>query len=133
MLRRHLLALPACGLLAGLTPIASLAQADRTLRILVGFPPGGSIDTVARLLADKMKDELKANIVVDNKPGAGGRVAADLLKAAPADGSTFMLAPVVVPVLAPLVFSTTTPPPTSPRWGTCATSASRCRCPPRCR
>ena len=105
MLRRHLLALPACGLLAGLTPLAAQAQADRTLRILVGFPPGGSIDTVGRLLADRMKDELKANIVVDNKPGAGGRVAADLLKAAPADGSTFMLAPVVVPVLAPLVFS----------------------------
>jgi tripartite-type tricarboxylate transporter receptor subunit TctC len=105
MLRRHLLALPACGLLAGLTPLAAQAQADRTLRILVGFPPGGSIDTVARLLADRMKDELKANVVVDNKPGAGGRVAADLLKAAPADGSTFMLAPVVVPVLAPLVFS----------------------------
>jgi tripartite-type tricarboxylate transporter receptor subunit TctC len=105
MLRRHLLALPACGLLAGLTPLAAQAQADRTLRILVGFPPGGSIDTVGRLLADRMKDELKANVVVDNKPGAGGRVAADLLKAAPADGSTFMLAPVVVPVLAPLVFS----------------------------
>jgi tripartite-type tricarboxylate transporter receptor subunit TctC len=105
MLRRHLLAFPAGALLAGLTPIAAQAQADRTLRILVGFPPGGSIDTVARLLADKMKDELKANIVIDNKPGAGGRVAADMLKAAPADGSTFMLAPVVVPVLAPLVFS----------------------------
>ena len=105
MLRRHLLALPACGLLAGLTPLAAQAQADRTLRILVGFPPGGSIDTVARLLADRMKDELKANLVVDNKPGAGGRVAADLLKAAPADGSVVMITPVVVPVLAPLVFS----------------------------
>ena len=105
MLRRHLLALPATSLLAGALPLAARAQAERTLRILVGFPPGGSIDIVARLLAEKMKDELKANVLVENKPGAGGRVAADLLKAAPADGSTFMLAPVVVPVLAPLVFS----------------------------
>ena len=104
MLRRHLLALPAAGLLAGLSPLAAQAQ-ERTVRILVGFPPGGSIDVVARLLAEKMKDELKANIIIDNKPGAGGRLAADLLKAAPADGSTFMLTPVVVPVLAPLVFS----------------------------
>ncbi|MFM7533382.1 MAG: Bug family tripartite tricarboxylate transporter substrate binding protein [Rubrivivax sp.] len=104
MLRRHLLALPASGLLAGLAPLAAQAQ-ERTIRILVGFPPGGSIDVVARLLAEKMKDELKANVIIDNKAGAGGRVAADLLKAAPADGSTFMLTPVVVPVLAPLVFS----------------------------
>jgi len=101
MHRRHLLALPAAALL----PAAARAQADRNIRILVGFPPGGSIDIVARLLAEKMKDELKANILIENKPGAGGRVAADLLKSAPADGSTFMLTPVVVPVLAPLVFS----------------------------
>jgi tripartite-type tricarboxylate transporter receptor subunit TctC len=101
MHRRHLLALPAAALL----PAAARAQADRNIRILVGFPPGGSIDIVARLLAERMKDELKANILIENKPGAGGRVAADLLKSAPADGSTFMLTPVVVPVLAPLVFS----------------------------
>ena len=104
MLRRHLLALPAAALLGGLATGAARAQ-ERNLRILVGFPPGGSIDTVARLLAEKMKDDLRAGIVIDNKPGAGGRVAADLLKAAPADGSTFMITPVVVPVLAPLVFS----------------------------
>jgi tripartite-type tricarboxylate transporter receptor subunit TctC len=44
-------------------------------------------------------------VVVENKPGAGGRIAAEMLKGAPADGSTLMLAPIVVPVLAPLVFS----------------------------
>jgi tripartite-type tricarboxylate transporter receptor subunit TctC len=84
---------------------AAHAQSERTVRVLVGFPPGGSIDIVARLLADRLKDELKANVIVENRPGAGGRIAAELLKAAPADGSTFMLTPVVVPVLAPLVFS----------------------------
>ena len=89
---------------AALMPTA-LAQGDRTIKILVGFPPGGSIDIVSRVLAEKMKDELKANVIVENRAGAGGRVAADLLKAAPADGSTFMITPVVVPVLAPLVFS----------------------------
>jgi tripartite-type tricarboxylate transporter receptor subunit TctC len=81
------------------------AQGDKTVRILVGFPPGGSIDIVARLLADKMKDDLKTNVIVENRAGAGGRIAAELLKSAPADGSTLMITPVVVPVLAPLVFS----------------------------
>lgn len=90
--------------LAGFGGMAQ-AQGDKTIRLLVGFPPGGSIDIVARLLADKMKDELKANVIVENRAGAGGRIAAELLKSAPADGSTFMITPVVVPVLAPLVFS----------------------------
>ena len=89
---------------AVLMPTAQ-AQGDRTIKILVGFPPGGSIDIVARVLAEKMKDELKANLIIENRAGAGGRLAADMLKSAPADGSTFMITPVVVPVLAPLVFS----------------------------
>ena len=100
MKRREFTALAA----ASLMPLAH-AQGDKTLRVMVGFPPGGSIDVVARVLADKMKDELKANIVVENRAGAGGRLAADLLKSAPADGSVVMITPVVVPVLAPLVFS----------------------------
>lgn len=81
------------------------AQGDKLVRILVGFPPGGSIDIVSRLLAEKMKDELKATIIVENRAGAGGRIAAEQLKSAPADGSVLMITPVVVPVLAPMVFS----------------------------
>lgn len=100
MKRRKFTALAA----ASLMPLAH-AQADKTLRVMVGFPPGGSIDVVARVLAEKMKDELKVNILVENRAGAGGRLAADLLKSAPADGSVVMITPVVVPVLAPLVFS----------------------------
>ena len=101
MKRRQFTALAAA---AGLAPLAH-AQADKTLKVLVGFPPGGSIDIVSRVLAEKMKDDLKANIIIENKAGAGGRVAADLLKSSPADGSVVMITPVVVPVLAPLVFS----------------------------
>lgn len=101
MLRRTLMALAVMATLAN----GALAQSDKTVRILVGFPPGGSLDTVARLMAEKMREDLKINFVVDNKPGAGGRVAADMLKNAPADGATLMVTPVVVPVLAPLVFS----------------------------
>jgi tripartite-type tricarboxylate transporter receptor subunit TctC len=101
MKRRQFTALAAA---AGLMPLAH-AQADKTLKVLVGFPPGGSIDIVSRVLAEKMKDDLKVNIVIENRAGAGGRVAADLLKASPADGSVVMITPIVVPVLAPLVFS----------------------------
>jgi tripartite-type tricarboxylate transporter receptor subunit TctC len=81
------------------------AQVDKTVRILVGFPAGGSGDIAARLLGQSMSTELKQPVVVENKPGAGGRIAAEALKNARPDGSTIMLAPIVVPVLAPLVFS----------------------------
>jgi tripartite-type tricarboxylate transporter receptor subunit TctC len=84
---------------------AASAQVDRPVRILVGFAAGGSADIAARLLAERMQPELKQTVVVDNKPGAGGRIAAEMLKNAPPDGGTIMLAPIVVPVLAPLVFS----------------------------
>ena len=84
---------------------SAIAQSDKTLRVLVGFPAGVSIDVVTRILNEKMKDELKRPVIVDNRPGAGGRLAADLLKSAAPDGNTVMVTPIVVPVLAPMVFS----------------------------
>lgn len=82
------------------TPLASRAQGTPA-RILVGFPPGGSFDTLARVLADKLKDELKRPVIVENKPGAGGRLAADVLKGSVADGSTVMLGPDALVALYP--------------------------------
>lgn len=84
---------------------AAQAQVDKPVRLLVGFPPGGSADIAARLLTERIGAELKQPVVVDNKPGAGGRIAAELLKNAEPDGTTLLLTPIVVPVLAPLVFS----------------------------
>ena len=83
----------------------ALAQVDKPVRLLVGFAPGGSADIAARLVADRMKDELKQPVVVENRPGAGGRLVAEAVKNAPADGSVLMLTPIVVTVLAPMVFS----------------------------
>ncbi len=62
------------------------------VRILVGYPPGGTIDNAARVLAERMKNELGQTVIVENRPGAGGQIAATALKAAAADGSTLLLA-----------------------------------------
>jgi tripartite-type tricarboxylate transporter receptor subunit TctC len=70
---------------------AAFAQASRTIKVLVGFPPGGGTDAIARTLADRLKDELGAAVIVENKPGAGGQIAAQALKAAPPDGTTFFI------------------------------------------
>jgi tripartite-type tricarboxylate transporter receptor subunit TctC len=58
---------------------------------MVGFPPGGGTDTIARVLAEKLKDQLGTNVIVENKAGAGGQIAAQALKAAAPDGTTFFL------------------------------------------
>ncbi len=69
----------------------SLAQSSKSIRLLVGFPPGGGTDAIARLLAEKLKEPLGEVLIVDNRPGAGGQIAAQVLKASPADGSTLFV------------------------------------------
>jgi len=71
---------------------ACLAQAQTgPVKLMVGFPPGGGTDAIARILADKLKDQLGVAVVVENKAGAGGQIAAQALKAALADGNTLFL------------------------------------------
>jgi tripartite-type tricarboxylate transporter receptor subunit TctC len=70
---------------------SSLAQTGKTVRILVGFPAGGGTDAIARALAEKLKDEVGAPVVVENRPGAGGQIAAQELKRATPDGSMFFI------------------------------------------
>jgi tripartite-type tricarboxylate transporter receptor subunit TctC len=83
--------------------LAAHAQQE-TIKLLVGFPPGGSTDTLARLMADKLGPLLKQPVVVDNKPGAGGRIAAQALKASAPDGLTYMVAPNATPVFQALLY-----------------------------
>jgi tripartite-type tricarboxylate transporter receptor subunit TctC len=61
------------------------------VHLLVGFPAGGGTDAIARILADKLKDQLGTSVLVENKAGAGGQIAAQALKAAVPDGTTFFL------------------------------------------
>lgn len=72
-------------------PLAAHAQQGRPLRLLVGFPAGGGTDAIARVLAEALQAALGTTVIVENKPGAGGQIAAQALKHAPPDGSTLFL------------------------------------------
>src|SRR5438045_2727039 len=75
------------------------------LQILVGVPPGGTSDLIARVIAERLKDDLARPVIVENKPGATGRIAVNALRNAKPDGSTLLLVPITVPVIVPLVFN----------------------------
>ena len=99
--RRRLLVTAAA---TGLSWPAAHAQADKPpLKVLIGFPPGGATDAIARVVTDKLPALLNQAVIVENKPGAGGRLAAEGLLAAPADGLTLMIAPNATPTFLTLV------------------------------
>ena len=100
--RRHLIT---AGALAAASAFAPLAQAQTTLakpaRILVGFPAGGAADAVARLLAQQLTGTYAPTVIVDNKPGAGGRIAAQTFKTADADGTQMLVTPASILTIYP--------------------------------
>jgi tripartite-type tricarboxylate transporter receptor subunit TctC len=75
------------------------------IKIVVPYPAGGGSDVVARLIADKLKDSLGQTVIVENKPGAGGRIGTEYAKGQPADGTTLLLVNPALFVVAPAVFS----------------------------
>jgi len=91
--RRRFIMMSGLGLAATVFPRSACSQAPHKLaRLLVGFPPGGSLDVVARLLAQQLKGCAEA-IIVENRPGAGGRIALEALKNSPPDGTLMVLTP----------------------------------------
>ena len=83
---------------------AKAADYAGTVRILVGCPPGGATDVVARILGEKLRVIMNQPVIVENKPGAGGMIATQQLKAASPDGSTIMLTIDHSHVIIPLTF-----------------------------
>lgn len=100
-LTRRILGIAAMSL-ALLSPTAQ-AQDKPPLKIMVGFPPGGSADILARMLADALREDF-GTIVVENKPGAAGRIALNAVKVAKPDGQTVIVLPSGPMVLFPHVY-----------------------------
>ena len=73
-------------------PAAAQTWPDKTVTLVVGFPPGGALDTIGRALAEEMSKSLGQKVIVDNKPGAGGNLAVTTVINAPPDGYTLLMA-----------------------------------------
>lgn len=87
--------------------VSALAQAQprAPARMLVGYPPGGAVDVLGRIFAEPMGEALGRPVVVENRPGAVGQIAAEALKAAPPDGGTLMVAPDATVIFRPQTLS----------------------------
>lgn len=103
MNKRFLLGAAAALATLGALPLSALAQDKPPLKIVVGFPPGGSADLLARLMAEGLKNDF-SSVIVENKPGAGGRIALSHVKRATPDGQTVIILPSGPMVLFPHVY-----------------------------
>ena len=94
-----------CASLAAVAPNAIAQEKfDKPIRILVGFAAGGTADLIARVVADKMKDSIGQPVIVENRPGAIGRIAAEAVKNAVPDGTTIMVMPIGPMAVVPHVY-----------------------------
>ncbi len=97
-------------LLAGAAILAAsqVGANEQPITFLVGFPPGGSTDTMARVVGEQVAKTLDRAVVVENRPGAGGRVAALALKNSAPDGNTYLVMPNASAVFNHLLYDTET-------------------------
>ena len=93
-----------CAALVGGAPAMAQDKIDKPVKILVGFAAGGTADIIARVVAEKMTASLGQPVLVENRPGAIGRIVADAVKAAPPDGSTIMVMPIGPMAVVPHVY-----------------------------
>jgi len=101
--RRQLMLAAGTAALGGYVPLAAAQTVVDNLRILAGFPPGGTVDLVVRLVGDRLRGTFARNVVVENRAGAGGRIAAEELRRSAADGTTMLGTPSSVITLQPHV------------------------------
>jgi len=97
-------ALFAAVLCLGAASVHAQAKFDKPIRILVGFAAGGTADIIARVVAEKMTTSIGQPVIVENRPGAIGRITADAVKAAAPDGTTIMVMPIGPMAVVPHVY-----------------------------
>jgi tripartite-type tricarboxylate transporter receptor subunit TctC len=103
--RRELLALLAAAVGTASLPLAARAQGGiPLLRIIVGFPAGAGVDLIARQVAERLRGTYAAAVIVENKAGAGGRLALEAIKQAPPDGTAIMMTPASPVTLYPHIY-----------------------------
>ena len=95
-----------CALALGLVAGTCHAQAfpSKPIRVVIGFPPGGTIDVVMRMLAPKLSESFGQTVVVDNRPGANGVLATDIVAKSPPDGHTIFMGTLGNLSLNPIVY-----------------------------
>lgn len=104
--RRQIIAGTAAAGMLGLAPLHGFAQSrPETLRIIVGFPPGGTTDAFARRVGDKLRGTYANSVIIDNKPGAGGQMGVLTLKNAAADGAHILYSPASMLTIYPHSYS----------------------------
>ena len=99
-------ALMACGIGVGTASAQTAARfPDRPIRLVVGVPPGGSTDLVARIVGEQLGRQLGQPVVVENRGGAAGNIGAELVAKAPPDGYTLFLAPIGTVAINPSLYA----------------------------
>ena len=97
--------LVSCALLSiGSGEVAAQAYPSKPIRLVVPFPPGGGTDVIGRLIAQKLSASLGQQVLVDNRAGAAGRIGAEYVARAPADGYSLLMATTTVIMTAPALF-----------------------------
>ena len=97
------MALACLAILAVGSPLGA-QPSDRPVKIIVGFPAGGGLDIMVRTIAEKMRAATGATIIIENRPGAAGRIAAEAVARAEPDGATILAAPIVATAFYPFIF-----------------------------
>lgn len=85
-------------------PVRAQLAADKPVHLVVPYPPGGPLDTAARVLAERLQAILGRSVVVENKPGAGGNIGAAIVARAPADGHTLVIGAVATHAINPWLY-----------------------------
>ena len=91
----------AAAIVLSLFAAASHAWPEKPIKVMIGYAPGGSTDVVARLLAPRLSEKLGQPIVIENKPGGAGDLAAEIMLQSPPDGYTLMMSTVALHAINP--------------------------------